>query len=197
MRGVAAAFSPWKSSGMRLPLFRKIEISRRHPLRRYLFRVTASSFETVGLPDGELIRYVTDVLVDFAHVDNVYRFVDEPERRRIGRLGDMIGELEAAGRQGLWPEPEIRRHIGDFCLFFTGIYPEHLERDARWHDPRTFVRLGVDSYRWVSEYEAVGPSASLFRKLSDAFTECVGALHVEREFLHDPFYQYLLRQMNG
>ncbi|MFQ5913649.1 MAG: hypothetical protein ACE5JS_10740 [Nitrospinota bacterium] len=174
----------------------KKEVSREHPLRRYLFRVTASSFETVGLADRELIRYVTDVLVDFAHVDNIYRFQDEPGKRRIGRLADMIGQLEEAGRRGVWPEPEIRKHIGDSCLFFTGIYPEHLERDARWVDFRPFVRLGVDSYRWVSDFEAVGPSAALFRKLSSAFEDCVGALHIEREFLLDPFYQYLLRQMD-
>ena len=176
--------------------FAKKEISPRHPLRQFLFSMTTTSFESAGLPDRDLIGYVTDVLVDFAHMDNLYRFMDEPGRRRAGKPGDMIEELEEAGRQGLWPQPELRRHIGDSCLFFAGIYPEHLEGDARRYKPQAFVQIGAESYRKVSEYEAVGPSAKLFRKLSSEFEECVGALHIEREFLHDPFYQYLLRQMD-
>lgn len=180
-----------------MPLLpKKKEIPPDHPLRRFLFRATASSFETAGLADRDLIGYVTDVLVDFAHADNLYRFLDESGKRSAVRLGDMIGRLEEAGRQGLWPEPEIRKHIGDSCLFFTGLYPEHLNREARACDPRLFVHVGVSSYRWVSDYEAVGPSAALFRKLSSVFEECVGALHLEREILYDPFYQYLLRQMD-
>ena len=177
---------------------RKKEISRDHPLRKFLFRMTASSFETVGLPDGEVIRYVTDVLVDFVHVDNVYRFRVAPHkacaRGRAWRLSDLIDDLEEAGRRGLWPESEIQTHIGDSCLFFTGIYPDALGRDRCCLDPWAFVQQGIDAYQWVSEYEAVGPSAKLFRKLSSVFEECVGALHIEREFLHDPFYQYLMRQ---
>ncbi len=173
---------------------RKKKISREHPLRKFLFRMTASSFETVGLPDGEVIRYVTDVLVDFAHVDNIYRFRVAPSKAHARRLGDLIDELEEVSRRGLWPESEIQRHIGDSCLFFTGIYPDALGRDRYCPDPRAFVQQGIDAYQWVSEYEAVGPSAQLFRKLSSVFEECVDALHVEREFLHDPFYQYLMRQ---
>ena len=139
---------------------RKKEISRDHPLRKFLFRMTASSFETVGLPDGEVIRYVTDVLVDFVHVDNVYRFRVAPHkacaRGRAWRLSDLIDELEEAGRRGLWPESEIQTHIGDSCLFFTGIYPDALGRDRCCLDPWAFVQQGIDAYQWVSEYEAVG-----------------------------------------
>jgi hypothetical protein len=39
------------------------------------------------------------------------------------------------------------------------------------------------------------PSAALFRKLAAHFEICVCALNVEKDFLRDAFYQYLMRQL--
>ncbi len=51
---------------------RKKGIPRDHPLCRLLRHLTASSFDMVGLKDQRIVAYVSDVLVDFTHVDNVY-----------------------------------------------------------------------------------------------------------------------------
>ena len=172
-------------------LFRKKEIPRDHPLSRLLQHLTASSFDMVGLRDQAVVAYVSDVLVDFAHIENVYRLRDEAGRRVEASLCSLP---EAEGALDLSPR-EIRKHIGDYCLFFTGLYPDGLEREGRWGGARFYVTQGKEAYQKVSEMDALRPSAALFRKLSDVFEDCVRGLNVEREFLTDPFYQYLLRQM--
>jgi hypothetical protein len=170
---------------------RKKEIPGDHPLCRFLKHLTASSFDMVGLRDQAVVAYVSEVLVDFAHVDNVYRLRDEAGRRMEASIGILMGAEGALDRN----PREIRKHIGDCCLFFTGLYPDSLERERRLGGARFYMNQGKEAYHKVSEMDALLPSAALFRKLSDVFEDCVRGLHVEREFLTDPFYQYLLRQM--
>ncbi len=47
----------------------------------------------------------------------------------------------------------------------------------------------------MSRIDGDRPSGSFFRKMSDRFEESVVALHIERNYLNDPFYQYLMRQL--
>ena len=137
------------------------------------------------------MAYVSDILVDFAHVDNLYCLRDEAGQE-IKKFLSMLMEAEEMAH--LNPR-EVRKHIGDYCLFFTGLYPDGLEREQRLGGARFFVSQGKRAYHKVSEMDALRPPASLFRKLSDVFEDCVRGLNVEREFLTDPFYQYLLHQM--
>ena len=71
-------------------------------------------------------------------------------------------------------ERQVRKHIGDYTLFFTGMFPEsinHLRlRRNRLENMIDFIKAGKESYYIVSkfdcfEYQKVAP---LFRKLSDA-----------------------------
>ncbi|MFQ5894925.1 MAG: hypothetical protein ACE5JJ_03790 [Nitrospinota bacterium] len=169
-------------------MFQVVSIPEGHPLRRYLGRLTCSSFDAVGFRDREVVDYVSRMLVDFVHVDNLFR--RSGRGRRLETVADFLEEfLDPEGM----PERELRRQMGDFCLFFTGLYPDTLE--ARSVSPGFYVSQGKAAYRFVSEYDAWRPTAATFRKLAEQFEWCVQALNLEREFLHDPFYQYLIRQM--
>jgi hypothetical protein len=85
-------------------------------------------------------------------------------------------------------EREVRKHIGDYTLFFTGMFPEsinHLRlRRHRLESFVDFVRAGKESYNIVAqfnmyEYESEAP---LFGKLSRWFERCVFGLNsVRRE----------------
>jgi hypothetical protein len=43
--------------------------------------------------------------------------------------------------------------------------------------------------------DGLRPTAVLFRKLAANFETCVCALNIEKEWLRDAFYQYIMRQM--
>ncbi|MBI3127014.1 MAG: hypothetical protein HYZ11_05375 [Candidatus Tectomicrobia bacterium] len=155
---------------------------------RMLRKTTESAFEAVGYTDGEIIDYVWRMLLRFVHVDNLYR----RGRRNQGRLERVMDFLlEERGLQGA-PRRELKRQMGDVCLFFTGLFPESLERQRL--NPGFYVMQGKAAYGQVAEMDAVRPTARVFRKLTHEFDHCVMALHVERQFLYDSVYQYVGRQ---
>lgn len=162
-----------------------------HPLQHLFRTLTEASFEQIGMPDPELMIYVTGLLVDFAHVDNLYR-VRDAQGRRLEYLFDL--QLESQ-RGDTAHARETQKHLGDYALFTVGLFPESLQRRRRAVSPEYYVAQGKQAYATVSEMDSPRPSAALFRKLAAHFETCVGALNVEKEFLCDAFYQYLMRQM--
>ena len=156
-----------------------------------MFRaLTEMSFEQIDLRDRELMRYVADLLVEFVHVDNLYRVRDE-HGARLEHIVDMLLEMR---EQGSAEERETRKHIGDYTMFIVGLYPESLTRRRRAISPEYYIAQGKESYLIVAEMDRAKPTASLFRRLSAHFEYCVTALNLEKTVLQDPFYQYLLRQ---
>jgi hypothetical protein len=143
------------------------------------------------MPDAELMTYVTGILVDFSHTDNLYR-VRDAQGRRVEYLFDM--QLESQ-RGDAAHTRETQKHLGDYALFIVGMFPESLQRRRRAISPSYYVAQGKQAYTTVSEMDSPRPSAALFRKLAAHFETCVCALNVEKDFLSDAFYQYLLRQL--
>jgi hypothetical protein len=153
--------------------------------------MTAASFEQVGMPDMELMIYVTGVLIDFAHVDNLYRVRDAQGRRL-----EYLFELQLESEQGDAAHTrETQKHLGDYALFMVGMFPEHLQRRRRAVTPSYYIAQGKSAYAIVSAIDGRRPSAALFRKLAEHFETCVQALNVGKTYFQDSFYQYLIRQM--
>ncbi len=174
-----------------MTLERRRQIPGDHPIRRMFRSLTAMSFEQIDLRDRDLMRYVADLLVEFVHIDNLYRVRDE-QGRRLAHLADMLVELH---EQGPADERETRKHIGDYTMFVVGLYPESLTHRRRAVSPEYYIAQGKQAYLVVAEMDRSKPTESLFRKLSAQFEYCVTALNIEKTVLQDPFYQYLLRQL--
>src|SRR5262249_30717484 len=73
----------WKETRDSMPLqpSRPMPIPEGHPLRHLFRNLTEESLEQVGTTDPELTVYVTGLLVDFTHVENLYRIRDAKGRR--------------------------------------------------------------------------------------------------------------------
>ena len=170
---------------------RPAAIPERHPLRRLFWHLTEASFEQVGHVDPELLTYVTGLLVDFTHTDNLYR-VRDAQGRRLEYLFDMLIESQHGDAAHA---RETQKHLGDYAMFIVGMFPESLQRRRRPVSTSYYVAHGKRAYTTVSEMDSPRPSAALFRKLAAHFETCVYALNIEKEFLQDEFYQYLLRQI--
>lgn len=165
-------------------------IPANHPLRGLFQNLTMASFAEVGHDDPELTVYVTGILVDFTHVDNLYRVRDAQGRRL-----EYLFELQLESRQEDTAHTrETQKHLGDYAMFMVGMFPESLQRRRRPVPPDYYVSQGKQAYATVSEIDALRPTATLFRKLAANFEVCVSALHVGKAWLQDDFYQYLMRQ---
>jgi hypothetical protein len=118
------------------------------------------------------------------HVDGIYRM-----RTVSGEAIRDISRVEAEAHFG--PDVDsttrsrlINRYIGDFTLFWTGVYPESLRLPRRGVDRlHGYLIQGKRSYGIASELsgEETEPPAMLLRQLSREFECCVHGLHLVRE----------------
>jgi hypothetical protein len=167
-----------------------MRISREHPLRQLFGElVRRHFFRGVQLHDPDVAEYVAGVLTDFTHIDNVYR-IRNARGHRIEEVAEMLVEsnplLEASSFDR---EREVRKHVGDFTLFFTGLFPEAVASLPRLRPLSIdtfidYVSAGKESYAVVAAFNLFEyrNEAPLFRRLSDRFEECVFGLNlVKRE----------------
>src|SRR3954451_19356207 len=98
-----------------------------HPLRRLFAGLTEQTFlNTLGVGDPRLIDYLSEMLARFIHFDTLYR-LRNTQGKRLEEVADMMIEAEALPPEGR-TRREVHRHISDFTLFWTGVYPEALKR---------------------------------------------------------------------
>jgi hypothetical protein len=93
------------------------------PLRDYFAGIAEYTFHTrVGIADPALIDYISDLLTRFIRADSLYN-VRDLGGRRLGEVALMMAEAEYRIGEA---RRDVHRHIGDFALFWTGVYPEAL-----------------------------------------------------------------------
>ena len=104
----------------------------------------------------------------------------------------MIDKLELAGDMPLAVRNRyLHRRIGDYTLFWTGVYPEGVRRPLRatWRDRIIdYVSFGKRSYAIASELTPADeePPPRLLRRLSEDFESCVHGLGIVRRGLGGP-----------
>jgi hypothetical protein len=174
------------------PLFRPEaeSLCSTQPLQELLEEVVRRNFEeNLHLSDREVMEYVANLLLRFSSIENLY-----PIRDARGRTLEEVGEMLVASNPLLegpsfdW-EREVRKHIGDFTLFFAGLFPEAVNqwrlRRQRLDALLDYIQTGKESYFIVSEFNLFEykSSAPFFRKLSEEFERCVFGLNlVKRDF---------------
>jgi hypothetical protein len=158
-----------------------------HPLRRLFAGVTEYTFQSrLGVADPPLIDYLSALLSRFVHVDAIHA-VKDAEGRRLEYVADMVIEVSQLPPEGRTAR-EVHRHIGDFALYWTGVFPEALSRLQSRHTKDFFVDYcaqGKRSYYLASQYddEPYRDEAPVLRRLSDEFELCAYGLHeVRREW---------------
>lgn len=157
-----------------------------HPLVRMLTGMTEHAFLNLGVADPPLVDYVSGLLIRFVRTDAIHR-LPAAGGQPIARVIEMVSEAEGLPEGGA-TKREFLRHIGDVTLFWTGLYPESLERDPEgWgrHAVINYTAFGKRSYLLASHYER-GPfecEAPVLRRLSSEFELCaLGLREVRRDW---------------
>jgi hypothetical protein len=158
-----------------------------HPLRRLFTGLAEHAFfSNLGVADPPLIDYLSTLLSRFVHADAVYRLRSQAGRP-LTELADMV--IEAEQLPGGRTRREYYRHIGDFALFWTGVFPEALDRVRSRHRKDHFVDYTVQGKRGylltsrLDEEDHRDAEAGLFRRLSDQFEVCaIGLRQVRTEW---------------
>ena len=97
-------------------------VSQHHPLRRLFGALTERSFtESLGWPDFNVTAYLSNLLVEFSHVDQL-RHIKNQRGQPVETVAELLYESELATDS---PDPDrertIHRHIGDLTLFIAGL----------------------------------------------------------------------------
>jgi hypothetical protein len=158
------------------------------PLHRLFAGMTEHAFYTeLGITDTPLIDYVTNLLTRFLHVDESCLLRDE-HGQPLDSVVDMIRTAEALPAEGR-TRREIHRYIGDYTLFWSGLYPETLrKRQAAAHGKDHFLdycRQGKHSYTIAGSFDSDPwrEEAEVLRRLGTDFEMCAYGLNqVRREF---------------
>src|SRR5216684_1079495 len=168
-------------------------IPESHPLQHLFEDLVGRHYaEEIGLRDPQLIASVSHLLSEFCEADQLFK-VPNAADRPLADVGEML--LTSAHVYGPAPsfdrERQVRKHIGDFTLFFTGMFPESVNHlRLRRHRMENFIdwmKAGKESYYIVSKFEhfEYAKVAPLFATLSQNFEGCVYGLNMVKNDLQE------------
>jgi hypothetical protein len=156
-------------------------------LKRFFDRLVRRSLDDLRLGADPVADYVAGVLARFARTDQLYALRDAAGQP-LESVVEMLLEVQRSwefDRPQFNPfrERDVRQHIGDYTLFMTGLFREHVERRA---STGFYVREGKRAYQVVADFErsALKPDARLFAALADQFEGYVYVLqYMKRVYL--------------
>ena len=93
---------------------------------RFFSGLSEFIFQTkLGVADVQMVDYLSDMMLRFVRMDSLHRV-----RRQNGRPAMEVFQMLCEGekRIGL-ARRDVHRHIGDFTLLWSGMYPETLRRN--------------------------------------------------------------------
>jgi hypothetical protein len=136
--------------------------------------VTDALEHGVGLVDRDVEKYLTSMLLNFLRVDTVYGIKD-----KFGKPVTAVSEMLLEGdvrynADSFAREREVHRHIGDFLLFWSGVFPEFLKVVASPLGKDAFLNpigQGRMSYHVAStfDHDPYAEEAKILKKLSHDF----------------------------
>ncbi len=164
-------------------------ISEGHALHRLFRGLIDNAFcAEIGVCDPDLTEYIADLLVSFLHVDALHalRAADGSRLFEVAAILDNLTVPETS------PVDRLRthRHVGDYTLFWSGLYPECLRRRrglAGKDQLLDYVAHGKRCYGIAANLagEDSTPPASLFSRLSAEFECCCHGLGLVRRGWED------------
>ena len=160
-------------------------VPQEQSLRQLFHDLVSECYELrLGMRDPEISTYVADLLTEFCRTENMYR-VRDARGNPLRGIGEML--LAADPVHGpaasFDQEREIRKHIGDYTLFFTGMYPDSVHRrELPGEGFFEMVRAGKESYYIVSQFDLFeyAREAPFFARLAASFESCIYGLNLVR-----------------
>jgi hypothetical protein len=169
-------------------------IPESHPLRQLFSEVVSRNFSAPGVEirDAQVGSYIANMLCEFCESDQLHK-IRNAQGKPLTDVGEML--LESDPIYGEAPsfdrERQVRKHIGDYTLFFSGMFPESINRwrlrRQRLENFVDFMKAGKESYFIVSKFEffEYAKVAPLFARLSKDFERCVYGLNMVKNDLQE------------
>jgi len=118
----------------------------------YFYVLVRHVLRESGLHNRDLADYVGAMLAEFAQARRLNRAHPDDEQR-FNYVFEMLQALESASGPRVF---HIRAHVGNYSLFLTGIFPEHVvHRSLRSGAPGIpyFESVGGSNYLTAAEHQ--------------------------------------------
>ena len=154
-------------------------------LDRFLSGINESVFQIkLGVANIELVNYLNQLLIRFVRVDTMKDFASGAgtPAAQIYELLTKVETCRAQDRRGLY------QAIGDYTLFWSGMYPESLLKSRGAYSTNGLVEYsehGKRCYAIASQMDTINPqpSKNLLSCLSQQYNLCAfGLREVRREW---------------
>jgi hypothetical protein len=168
-------------------------IPESHPLQQLFIELVGRHYgEEIGIRDPQIVNYVSQLLAEFCDVEQLFKI-----RNAAGQPLSDVGEMLVESNPVYGPAPsfdherQVRKHIGDYTLFFAGMFPESINhfrlRRQRMENFIDWMKAGKESYYIVSKFEFFEYTkvAPLFASLSQHFEQCVYGLNLVKNDLRE------------
>jgi hypothetical protein len=168
-------------------------IPETHPLQQLFVELVGRHYaEEIGIRDPQIVSYVASLMAEFCDVEQLFKI-----RNAVGQPLSDVGEMLLESDPVFGPAPsfdrerQVRKHIGDYTLFFAGMFPESINHfRLRHHRLENFIewmKAGKESYYIVSKFEHFEYTkvAPLFANLSQHFEQCVYGLNLVKNDLEE------------
>ncbi len=152
---------------------------RQSSIIRFFTGIAEQTFHTrLGVVDPLIVDYISNLLIRFVRQEALFTVRD-----RKGRPLHQVVEMIAEAQQRVGDaKRNVHRHIGDFTLFWAGLYPESLEHRQAPQKPDHLIdyrRQGKRAYLIASQIEPGQedrPTGEVLQRMSNCFELCMHGL---------------------
>src|SRR2546421_12506254 len=105
-------------------------IPESHPLQQLFIEMVGRHYaHEIGLRDPQLVGYVAHLLAEFCDTEQLFKIRNAADRP-LADVGEMLMESDPVfgPAPSFDRERQVRTPIGDYTLFFTGMFPESINQ---------------------------------------------------------------------
>lgn len=117
----------------------------------YFYVLVRHVFQRAAIADRDVADYVAEVLAEYSRAEQMACKMNG-EQKSLNYFVDMLAALQTADDTTSF---HIRAHIGNYSLFFSGIFPDRIRFRAEYRGfpgLKYYEALGKSSFRAASDH---------------------------------------------
>ena len=153
----------------------------------YFYVIVRHALREFKIDDRAVADYVATLLAEFGQGQRMHR-VDRHSTKEYKYLVDLMAALLDADAEQTF---QVQSHLGNYALFLTGIFPDHVYHRAKYHPPSPdfsyYEQVGSANYQRASQHRLAEKYrlADILCVLGQQFRQVRLALnHLTDSFLH-------------
>jgi hypothetical protein len=150
----------------------------------YFYVIARRVLRNAGIQDRAVADYLGAMLTDFSETSRTQTLATRPGQQ-FAYISDLLAVISEASAEETFV---VRAHIGNYTLFLTGVFPQHIEQRARYKgapDIEFYEGVGSANFRLLSDHslarkrhldEVFGCLAEQFREIRRSLNDAADRL---------------------